>query len=83
MGLSGLLAEHWRMARELRHLGIEFDVSRCVGDWQCYEVCPVGCWAPNYAEGVSEFRNGQKCVACGACDLQCPGDAIRLTSSGA
>jgi NAD-dependent dihydropyrimidine dehydrogenase PreA subunit len=76
--LWSLLAEHWHLARHLRHLRIRYDATRCRGCWQCYQVCPVGCWAPDGARGVVRHRHPRRCVACGACVLQCPADAITL-----
>lgn len=77
-GLQDFLAEHWQLARTLRRLEIHFDPERCKGVWQCYEVCPVGSWTPNRENRVVIFENGERCVACGACALQCPEDAIEL-----
>jgi NAD-dependent dihydropyrimidine dehydrogenase PreA subunit len=78
MGMKKMLTDEWRNVQQLRHLEIQFDESRCKGVWQCYEVCPIGCWQPNYAKRLVAFVNGHLCVACGACVLQCPEDAIRL-----
>ncbi|HEY75586.1 MAG TPA: 4Fe-4S binding protein [Thermoflexia bacterium] len=52
--------------------------EKCKGRWQCYEVCPVGCWTPDYARRVAIFHDPDRCIACGACVLQCPEDAIEL-----
>jgi NAD-dependent dihydropyrimidine dehydrogenase PreA subunit len=76
--LRSSLLEHWHIARTLRHLAIHFDSERCVGDLHCYEVCPAGCWIPNYEHHKVIFRNVERCIACGACVLQCPADAIEL-----
>jgi len=78
MGIREMLAEEWRHMRELRHLHIRFDPDRCIGSWQCYEVCPIGCWLPNNETRTVEFQNDQACIACGACVLQCPAGAIEL-----
>jgi len=72
------LAEHWRIARTLRSLTIHFYPERCKGVWQCYEVCPVGCWTPDYERRVAIFHDPERCIACGACVLQCPEGAIEL-----
>lgn len=76
--MQSLMKEHWELARTLRRLEIHFDSERCRGVWQCYEVCPVGNWTPNYNRMVATFRNGKRCIACGACVLQCPERAIEL-----
>ena len=72
------LAEHWHLARKLRGLRIHFNAEKCAGDWQCYEVCPVGCWTPDRERHKAVFHDSEQCIACGACALQCPGDAIEL-----
>ncbi len=72
------LFEHLRLARDLRRLRIYFYPERCKGVWQCYEVCPVGCWTPDYESRVVVFHDPDRCIACGACVLQCPEDAIEL-----
>ncbi len=74
----------WR--KELDHMislhkmAIHFDEAKCAGDWACYQVCPVGCWSPDHARRKAVFhdRANEQCVACGACVLQCPQDAIEL-----
>jgi NAD-dependent dihydropyrimidine dehydrogenase PreA subunit len=73
-----LLKEHVDLARTLRRLEIHFDPEKCRGVWQCYEVCPVGCWTPNKRRRVVEFHHGERCIACSACVIQCPQGAIEL-----
>lgn len=73
-----LLAEHLELARTLRRLEIQFDPTLCKGVWQCYEVCPVGCWTPNYTSHIAVFSHPEQCIACNACVLQCPEGAIKL-----
>jgi NAD-dependent dihydropyrimidine dehydrogenase PreA subunit len=76
--LRSSLKEHLRFALELRNLEIRFAPEKCKGVWQCYQVCPVGCWTPDRTRRVVVFHDPDKCIACGACVLQCPEDAIEL-----
>ena len=76
--LLSSLKEHVQVARELRNLKIHFSPEKCKGIWQCYEVCPVGCWTPDRTRRLVVFHDPDKCIACGACVLQCPEDAIEL-----
>jgi NAD-dependent dihydropyrimidine dehydrogenase PreA subunit len=69
-----------KRARVLRRERIVLDEAKCKGTWQCYEVCPIGCWRPNREiRKVSLHDPENLCIACGACVLQCPEDAIQLT----
>lgn len=72
------LTEHIDIAVKLRGLQIHLDTEKCTGTWQCYEVCPVGCWTPNREKRKVIFHDPELCIACGACVLQCPEDAIEL-----
>jgi NAD-dependent dihydropyrimidine dehydrogenase PreA subunit len=72
------LFEHLEIARTLRGLSIHFYPEKCEGVWQCYEVCPVGCWSPDRERRVVAFHDPELCIACGACVLQCPEGAIEL-----
>jgi NAD-dependent dihydropyrimidine dehydrogenase PreA subunit len=77
-GMWASLTEHIDIAIKLRGLEIHFDADRCKGVWQCYEVCPVGCWTPDRERRKVVFHDPDLCIACGACVLQCPEDAIEL-----
>jgi len=77
--LISSLKEHLKFARELRNLEIHFYPEKCKGVWQCYEVCPVGCWTPEPQKRVVSFHDPERCIACGACVLQCPENAIELS----
>jgi NAD-dependent dihydropyrimidine dehydrogenase PreA subunit len=73
-----LLTENLEIARKLRNMQIHFSPDRCIGVYQCYEVCPIGCWTPDRFHRKVIFHDPKKCIACGACVLQCPQDAIEL-----
>lgn len=77
-GMVAMLAEQVDLALRLRRMTIRFDSERCLGCLECYEVCPVGCWLPDDAPGKAAFVGPARCVACGACVLQCPERAIAL-----
>jgi NAD-dependent dihydropyrimidine dehydrogenase PreA subunit len=77
-GLRSSLLEHLEIAKSLRKLVIHLDENKCRGVWQCYEVCPIGCWTPDYEARKVIIHNPELCIACGACVLQCPEDAILL-----
>ena len=72
------LGEHWHLARRLRYLKIVFDPDKCLGVWECIEVCPVNCWFADFSSQKVVFHNPELCIACNACILQCPQDAIEL-----
>ena len=76
--LRSLLLEHLHLARTLRRLEIHYDPGSCSGVWECYQVCPVDCWTPDYEKQVVLFHHPERCIACGACVLQCPQRAIEL-----
>ncbi len=73
------MLEHLELARTLRSLRIQFNPQKCIGAWQCFEVCPVGCWTPDFEQRKAIFHDAHLCIACGACVLQCPEDAIVLS----
>lgn len=74
------LREEMRGLAVARRLRIRFHRDKCTGVWQCYEVCPIGCWMPDPTARKAIFHDGEQCIACGACVLQCPEGAIELTT---
>jgi len=78
MAVKEFLIEEWGNLRNLRYLQIDYNPARCIGCWQCYEVCPIGLWAPDFEHRVAKFTGPKGCVACRACVLQCPEEAIHL-----
>lgn len=49
--------------------------AACVGclDRSCVEVCPVDCI---YEGERKSYINSHECIECGACEVECPVDAI-------
>ena len=48
-----------------------------VKDKACVEVCPVDCIHPIDGEDVNQlFIDPDECIDCGACEPECPVDAI-------
>ncbi|OQY25161.1 MAG: hypothetical protein B6I34_02700 [Anaerolineaceae bacterium 4572_32.1] len=50
----------------------------CKGCQTCYDVCPVGCFYPSRDGAKIHLRHPELCIACGACQLQCPHRAVQL-----
>lgn len=57
---------------------LRFDAGSCIACGMCIDVCPHGVFAWN-GRGVRLAR-WEKCMECGACQLNCPVDAIRVDS---
>lgn len=48
-----------------------------VKDTACVDVCPVDCILPKDGEGVRQlFIDPDECIDCGACEPECPVEAI-------
>jgi NAD-dependent dihydropyrimidine dehydrogenase PreA subunit len=77
-GMRELILEHWHLAQTLRRLQIVFEPERCIGLFECYEVCPVDCWRIDEPRAKVEFIGADRCIACNACVLQCSAEAIAL-----
>jgi ferredoxin len=55
----------------------------CIGnkDSSCVKVCPVDCIhpapdEPGYGRAEMLYINPEECIDCGACDDECPVDAV-------
>ncbi|MDF1604488.1 ferredoxin family protein [Nocardioides sp. YIM 152315] len=44
-------------------------------DRSCIEVCPVDCI---YVGSRKSYINGAECIDCGACEVECPVEAISV-----
>lgn len=56
---------------------IEIDVGKCNGDGTCIEICPMACFELKGEKAV--VVNEDDCIVCGACEVQCPNEAITVT----
>lgn len=57
---------------------IDLAVDRCTGAAECVQVCPKGVLEMNGRARRVEIRRPEACIACGACVVQCPEDALRF-----
>lgn len=66
---------------EERRWTVTLDRERCKGIYSCWEVCPESCFEkPSSQNGGGERKvelaHPEHCIACGACVVQCPEDAL-------
>jgi NAD-dependent dihydropyrimidine dehydrogenase PreA subunit len=66
--------------RRERRLRILLDESRCKGVGLCMEVCPRDCHELRKERQIVTIPRADRCVKCGACTLQCPFNALSLSS---
>jgi NAD-dependent dihydropyrimidine dehydrogenase PreA subunit len=55
-----------------------YNPAKCINCGMCLDVCPHGVFAP-VGNAVHVVR-GQACMECGACQLNCPTQAISVES---
>jgi len=55
------------------------DARRCTGCGDCVAACPTGCLA--IAGGRPWLPRPADCLACAACEVVCPAEAIRVPQS--
>jgi NAD-dependent dihydropyrimidine dehydrogenase PreA subunit len=56
-----------------RRYVVALDLARCLGEGACAQVCPRGVFQ---IDDAASMPGAAKCVRCGACIVQCPGDAL-------
>jgi len=65
---------------------VAVDWDLCEGEGTCLEVCPVTLfdWAETPGHPVSEKKSDpareSECIQCLACEVQCPTQAIKITT---
>jgi NAD-dependent dihydropyrimidine dehydrogenase PreA subunit len=57
---------------------LQYDQSLCIGCRACVDVCPHATFEMDGRLAV--LVNAQNCMECGACQLNCPVNAIRVQS---
>ncbi len=57
---------------------LQYDPSKCLGCGVCVEVCPHAVFTMNGRKAVLVRK--QACMECGACQVNCPTDAILVES---
>lgn len=63
---------------------VEVDLNKCDGNGTCVDVCPVDVFE---LQELAEYEGKTKavvvdnnaCIACRACEVQCPEQAITVT----
>jgi ferredoxin len=55
-----------------------YDPDLCIGCGQCWEVCPHGVFVEKDKKAV--IVNLVACMECGACQMNCPAQAITVKS---
>lgn len=57
---------------------LRFDQDACTGCGMCVNVCPHGVFAQSGA--VVRVVRGDACMECGACQVNCAFDAVKVDS---
>lgn len=57
---------------------VDLEVDKCTGQAECVLVCPVDVLEMQGSKRKVAVVRGEDCVACGACIVQCPEDALRF-----
>jgi len=57
---------------------LQYEPSLCIGCELCVDVCPHAVFAMNHRK--AELARPNACMECGACQLNCPTNAIAVES---
>ena len=57
---------------------LELDVAKCTGCRMCIIVCPHNVFAMNTK--TVRIKDRDACMECGACEKNCPEDALRVNA---
>lgn len=57
---------------------LKYNPELCIGCGVCYDVCPHNVFAMNGR--LAKIVHAGACMECGACQLNCPTDAIKVDS---
>lgn len=78
--MEATLRNFWQFMVSAIFKTVRWDEGLCSGCLTCYDVCPVGCCLPDPATKKIQEPDQARCVACGACVLQCPEGALALAN---
>jgi len=61
---------------------LQYDADLCIGCEMCVIVCPHGVFSMNGSRNarVARLSRPDSCMECGACQLNCPTEAIAVES---
>ena len=59
-------------------VSLEYDQQKCTGCGMCVEVCPHGVF--KMVNKKAQILNRDRCMECGACELNCNSKAISVES---
>lgn len=55
---------------------VKIDADKCDGCATCKDTCPVSVF--EVVDGKSNVANVKDCLACRACEVQCPNQCIQV-----
>jgi NAD-dependent dihydropyrimidine dehydrogenase PreA subunit len=58
---------------------ISVDAEKCTGCGSCVDICPVGVYElKEDSKKKAVPTNTEQCLACRACEMSCPNQAIKV-----